>query len=113
MILNDILFLYFLWQRGQIRFQLKLLGPLLSLPKMVSTFKVGFEGTKGSYSEDALLKLFETQPSFKNKLECMVGVESFESVCQKVQTNELDLGIIPVESSISGTFYGVVDLIKV
>ena len=80
------------------------------LPKM--QYKVGFEGTKGSYSEDALMKLFETQPAFKNTLGNMVGIDSFESVCNKVHNKELDLGILPIESSIAGTFYGVIDHIK-
>ena len=85
----------------------------VKFPKMVTSYKVGFEGTKGSYSEDALMKLFETQPAFKNKLGSAVEVESFESVCQKVHSKELDLGILPIESSIAGTFYGVIDQIKV
>jgi prephenate dehydratase len=78
---------------------------------MVQTFKVGFEGIAGSHSEDALVQLFQSQSSFQNKLGNAVGFSSFSDVCEHIG-KDIDLGILPIENSIAGTFFGVVDLIS-
>ncbi|KAJ2998375.1 hypothetical protein HDV02_004590 [Globomyces sp. JEL0801] len=70
-------------------------------------FKVGFEGIAGSHSEDALMQLFHSQSHFKNKLK-----ESKPFVCEAVKNGSIDLGIVPIENSIAGTFFGVLDLLS-
>jgi prephenate dehydratase len=79
---------------------------------MTKSFQVGFEGIAGSHSEDALVQLFKSQTAFQGKLSGAIGYSSFQKVCENVVNNTVDLGIVPIENSIAGTFFGVVDLIS-
>lgn len=73
--------------------------------------KIGYEGIQGSHSEDALQQLLETQPAFQQKNAVTEGFSTFEDLLTKVVGGELDLALVPIENSIAGSFFGVVDLI--
>jgi prephenate dehydratase len=83
------------------------------MKNFMTSFNVGFEGIAGSHSEDALAQLFQSQTAFQGKLQSAVGLTSFQQVCEAVIGKTVDLGILPIENSIAGTFFGVVDLISI
>jgi prephenate dehydratase len=83
-----------------------------SLFFMVDSFRCGYEGIEGSHSENALLQLFETQSAFRGKLAASIGCTSFEQVCERISDGSIDLGILPIENSVAGTFFGVLELLE-
>jgi prephenate dehydratase len=66
--------------------------------------KIAFQGERGAFSEIASKKLFGekilTSPSF-----------SFDDVFMKVKNGEVDLGVIPVENSLTGIIFETYDLL--
>ncbi len=52
---------------------------------------VGFQGTKGSYSEMALYKFFD------RKLVNAIGVDHSHDICEAIDSNTIQYAILPVE----------------
>mgnify|MGYP003312892612 CR=1 FL=1 len=61
---------------------------------MTNNFKIAYQGSEGSYSEELLKKEFSNY-SF-------IACESFTELLNKV-SSESCLGLLPVENSIAGT----------
>ncbi|KAJ3261987.1 hypothetical protein HK103_003830 [Boothiomyces macroporosus] len=78
---------------------------------MTQSAKVGFEGTIGSFSEEALNNLFR-QDAFQQIQKEAIGFPTFEAVCQKVADGSLKYGLLPIENSIAGSCFDVLDLIS-
>ncbi|MFO8009340.1 MAG: prephenate dehydratase [Dehalococcoidia bacterium] len=65
--------------------------------------RVGFQGETGSFSEDAVLKLFkEVEP---------VPFQYFSSVFHAVSNGDVDHGVVPVENSQAGSINDTYDLL--
>ncbi len=65
--------------------------------------KVGFQGEKGSFSEDAVLKFFgRAEP---------VPFQYFSLVFEAVLKGEIDHGVVPVENSQAGSINDTYDLL--
>lgn len=75
------------------------------LDKNQSNIKVGYQGVKGSFSEEAMIEFFgENQNA--------VSYETFEDVFIGLQRNEIDYGILPFENSCTGAITAVYDLLS-
>ncbi|MTI65310.1 MAG: ACT domain-containing protein [Firmicutes bacterium] len=66
---------------------------------------VGFQGEKGSFSEQALLNYFGKDISTRNLTE-------FEDVFTAIKSNEIDYGVIPIENSSTGGISDIYDLLR-
>lgn len=66
--------------------------------------KIGFFGVQGSFTEEAMIKYFE---SVKNPKD----YDEFEDVFLAVKNNEIDYGVIPIENSSTGAIAQVYDLL--
>lgn len=66
---------------------------------------IGHYGSPGSYSEEAALLHFGRDIARKS---CM----TFEEVVSSLLNNEVDIGVLPVENSSTGTIAAVMDLIR-
>jgi prephenate dehydratase len=73
--------------------------------------RIGFEGIAGSHSEEAVLQLFKSQPGFKGQATQPTGYNSFDQVFKAVLNGDVEYGLVPIENSIAGSFFPVVDLI--
>lgn len=77
--------------------------------------KVGYQGVKGSYSEQALKKYFseldEKYESFSDIYE--KSVDKFEDVFKGVVAGNFRYGVLPIENSSTGAIFDVYDLLKV
>ena len=78
---------------------------------MVQQMKIGYQGVQGSHSEDAALRLFSSQPSFKENIANLVGFQSFEGMLAELVNGNLDRVLVPLENSLAGTFFPVLDLV--
>lgn len=67
--------------------------------------KVGFQGVKGSFSEEALLKYFGEEKE-------AISYEEFEEVFKAINDGEIKYGILPIENSSTGAISEVYDLLK-
>ncbi len=67
--------------------------------------KVAFQGTKGSYSEEALYRYFG-----KEKVE-PIGIDLSEDVCTALENKDVAAAILPIENSIVGNVDVNMDLI--
>ncbi|MCY6959241.1 chorismate mutase [Clostridium brassicae] len=67
--------------------------------------KVGFQGVKGSFSEEALLEYFGSDKDTYN-------VESFEAVFEAINNDEINYGVLPIENSSTGGISDVYDLLR-
>ncbi|KAH6592002.1 hypothetical protein BASA61_004736 [Batrachochytrium salamandrivorans] len=76
------------------------------------TVSVGFQGQPGAYSETVALNLFHGQPELKEKTLSTTGYTSFEKVFEAVAAAEVQFGIVPIENSVTGIFYKVLDLLQ-
>lgn len=75
------------------------------LDKNQNNIKVGYQGVKGSFSEEALIEFFgENQNA--------ASYEKFEDVFIGLQKNEIDYGILPFENSCTGAITAVYDLLS-
>jgi prephenate dehydratase len=68
--------------------------------------KIAFQGTKGSYSEEALYQYFN-----KEKVE-PVEIALSEDVCLSLINNEVAMAILPIENSIVGNVAVNLDLLN-
>lgn len=77
-----------------------------SIEKRVVTkeSKLGFQGVRGSFTEEALLKYFGEE----NK---SIPYEEFEDVFEGIKNDEIDFGVVPVENSSTGGITDVHDLL--
>ncbi|MCY6369990.1 prephenate dehydratase [Clostridium ganghwense] len=67
--------------------------------------KIGFQGVKGSFSEQALLEYFrEDIPTY--------NVENFEDVFEALKKDEIDYGVLPIENSSTGGIAEIYDLLR-
>jgi chorismate mutase/prephenate dehydratase len=67
--------------------------------------KVGFQGVKGAFSEQALYNFFQ------EKVE-IVAVKTFEDICLSLDNNLIEYGVLPIENSSTGAITDVYDLIN-
>ena len=67
--------------------------------------KVGFQGTRGSFSEEALIKYFGDGCSLRDYGE-------FENVFQALKQKEINYGVLPIENSSTGSITEIYDLLK-
>lgn len=66
---------------------------------------IGYQGTLGSFSEEALVKYFGETSNKKNYME-------FEDVFKALEEKEIDYGILPIENTTTGSITKVYDLLK-
>ncbi len=73
--------------------------------KIEKNIKIGYQGVKGSFSEEAMIEYFgENQKS--------INYEKFEDVFIALQNDEIDYGILPFENSCTGAITSVYDLLS-
>ncbi|MEP2652319.1 MAG: chorismate mutase, partial [Paraglaciecola sp.] len=70
--------------------------------------RVAFLGDKGSYSYLATQKYFSRRPG--ELLE--IGCQSFTEIISKVETNEADYAVLPIENTSSGSINEVYDQLQ-
>ena len=58
-------------------------------------FKIGFLGPKGTFSHHAAIKAFSQKPEF-------VPTRTITEIFEKVNSKEVDVGIVPIENTIGG-----------
>lgn len=68
------------------------------------TKRLGFQGVRGSFSEEALLKYFGDNID-------EISYDEFEDVFKALKNNEIDYGILPIENSCTGAITQVYDLL--
>lgn len=73
--------------------------------KTSKDIKLGFPGTKGSFSEQALLEYFGE--GFKTS-----NYKEFEDVFKAIEDKTIDYGVLPMENSSTGAISQVYDLIR-
>lgn len=67
--------------------------------------KVCYQGVPGAYSEEALIATFGPDTE-------RVNVKEFEDVFKKLQEEDIDYGILPIENSSTGSISEVYDLMR-
>ena len=78
-----------------------------------ANIKIGYQGEKGSHSEEAVTQLFSNQPFFKESNAVPFGFQNFEQLIAELLNGNLGLDhvLVPIENSIAGTFFPVLDLL--
>lgn len=66
--------------------------------------RIGYQGVKGSFSEEAMIKYF-------GQNHITSDYEEFEEVFLALRNNEIDYGILPIENSCTGAITTVYDLL--
>ncbi|MCT4507368.1 MAG: prephenate dehydratase [Tepidibacter sp.] len=66
---------------------------------------VGFQGIRGSFSEQALKEYFGENTKTKN-------LNEFEDVFKAVKNNDIDYGVLPIENSSTGGISEIYDLLR-
>lgn len=67
--------------------------------------KIGFQGEKGSFSEEALIQYFGDSCQVSNYSE-------FEDVFEALKFKSIDYGILPIENSSTGSITDIYDLLN-
>lgn len=76
-----------------------------NLNKSKNNIKIGYQGVKGSFSEEAMIEFFgENQEA--------VSYEKFEDVFIGLANKQIDYGILPFENSCTGAITAVYDLLS-
>ncbi len=70
----------------------------------LKNIKIGYQGVKGSFSEEAMIKYFGENHT-------TTDYEEFEDVFLALKNNEIDYGILPIENSCTGVITTVYDLL--
>lgn len=70
----------------------------------LSDIRIGYQGVKGSFSEEAMIKYFGENHINNN-------YEEFEDVFLALKNDEIDYGILPIENSFTGAITTVYDLL--
>ncbi|MGG7213345.1 prephenate dehydratase [Clostridium nigeriense] len=66
--------------------------------------KIGYQGVKGSFSEEALIKYFKSY-------DCVKNYDEFIDVFKALENNEIEYAILPIENSYTGAITEVYDLL--
>ncbi len=66
--------------------------------------KVAYQGAPGAYSEAAIFEIFGKQAQ-------AIPCETFEQVFQKVESDEAQRGMLPIENSVTGSLHRNYDLL--
>ena len=69
----------------------------------LENIKIGYQGVKGSFSEEAMIKYFGENHT-------TTDYEEFEDVFLALKNNKIDYGILPIENSCTGAITTVYDL---
>ncbi|WP_291653994.1 prephenate dehydratase [Clostridium sp.] len=69
-----------------------------------SDFVIGYQGVKGSFSEEALLKYFKSCENTKS-------YDEFVDVFEALKNNKIQYAILPIENSYTGAITEVYDLL--
>ena len=72
--------------------------------KKLDNIKIGYQGVKGSFSEEAMIKYF-------GENHITSDYEEFEDVFLALKNNKIDYGILPIENSCTGAITTVYDLL--
>ena len=72
--------------------------------KKLNNINIGYQGIKGSFSEEAMIKYFGENHTTAH-------YEEFEDVFIALKNNEIDYGILPIENSCTGAITTVYDLL--
>lgn len=72
--------------------------------KDLVNIKIGYQGVKGSFSEEAMIKYF-------GENHITIDCEEFEDVFIALKNNEVDYGVLPIENSFTGAITTVYDLL--
>ena len=91
-----------------VRFQTDFILDHQNLRKREGLLKVGFQGTDGAYSHQAILSHFSSR---SNDLEA-VGYETFREVTEAVESEEVDYGMLPIENTTAGSINDTYDLLS-
>lgn len=70
----------------------------------LNNIKIGYQGVRGSFSEEAMIKYFGENHT-------TTDYEEFEDVFLALKNNEIDYGILPIENSCTGAITTVYDLL--
>ncbi len=70
--------------------------------------RVAFLGDRGSYSHQALEKYF----SLTGQTPTPVAYKSFRDIVKSVQDDEMDIGVLPIENTTSGSILEVYDMLQ-
>lgn len=70
----------------------------------LNDIKIGYQGVKGSFSEEAMIKYF-------GENHITTDYEEFEEVFLALKNSEIDYGILPIENSCTGAITTVYDLL--
>lgn len=70
-----------------------------------SQLKVGYQGVKGSFSEQALKEQFGSDI-------ISINVEEFVDIFEALKNNDIDYGVLPIENSSTGGISDVYDLLR-
>jgi prephenate dehydratase len=77
--------------------------------------KIGYQGVSGAYSEMAAekfsKKIFPQKNSTINLNFEFIGCKDFEEIFSKIEDENLDFGVLPVENSLAGSIYKNFDLL--
>ena len=66
--------------------------------------KIGYQGVKGSFSEEALIKYFKSY-------EALESYDEFIDVFKALEKDEIKYGVLPIENSYTGAITEVYDLL--
>lgn len=69
------------------------------------SIKVGFQGVKGAYSEEASLQFFKNQ-----EIE-LKPINSFDDVFKSIKNGIIQYGVLPIENSLAGMIHQNYDLL--
>ena len=72
--------------------------------KNIANIKIGYQGVRGSFSEEAMIKYFGENHT-------TIDCEEFEDVFIALKNNEVDYGVLPIENSFTGAITTVYDLL--
>lgn len=72
--------------------------------KNLVNIKIGYQGVRGSFSEEAMIKYF-------GENHVTIDCEEFEDVFIALKNNEVDYGVLPIENSFTGAITTVYDLL--
>ncbi len=78
----------------------------------MSKIKIGYQGIAGAYSEMAALHFVKKSEleNLKENIE-YIGLETFEDIFEKVESEDLVFGVVPIENSLAGSIYKNYDLL--
>jgi len=74
-------------------------------PEIMPGSAIGYYGIPGSYCEEAAIEYFGKTFSGKS-------YETFDEVISALSIGEIDIGVLPIENSSTGTITEVIDLIR-